>query len=1272
MVATWLVLLLTSSVAAGVWPALRSAGAQPAAHPEAAGAAHAEKPAAAAPEKPATATPEKSAAAPSGKPAAEDHAAPAAKTGGGAAPHECHPRDGTRLLLDFFALPTAADEPQGVDKALAAQLARGDLRLQFLLATAPEPRLGFDGAVEAMSRAIEAAGYTLDRYDLPWEPGGPPKGSPPCYEQHPGAALFLHLPDPKIPGDPRRLLLLYVIGETPISGIHKPAFLRAIKEMQHLRTLVPSTSCPSCETVRLVGPAFSGSVTSLEVLLDALPELSFNILSGRATNGQIRPRLLAHSNSRRTVRFQATVIPDDVLQAEFFRYLRDTLGVDEHDVALVTESSTVYGQGVIAQNTPFRSHGPRMTLPVPLHISRLHSALAKRTPTAKRDNSDSLLTNLTATPPQLLDDTQRTDVFPALSERTLAAEDRALAHILSTISAEKIHYVGILATDVQDKLFLAYQIRTYSPDVVLFTFEGDILYTHPDARAYLKGMMVVSPYPLFTRNQQWTYPFRGWQQRLQFSSDTDQGVYNATVALLGRSDQLIEYSQPSFGVKQPQNRPPIWISVIGNETFSPLAVITHSYDDYGYVYQYPAVAHNEYLYAPYQQGTLSALLLILGLVGVLLCTAYFRCYYAGPGELPLPWSFFKVLRPGGAGKWQPNGTPMFGDREVRRQPLFLLFVFGPMWVIYLLIGTMHFMQLRDGNHDSSLSASELPWELRIWHHFRHLGVYENLSWNVLGIALLTALCQLAFTVTSLDILASMLLPGPRARFQELLRRRFAALRSWQRSLLYAVLGAALLAGISLWFSLFVSAVNHLQHDFNTLLVLGRSAHPAVGLSPAMPMWLLCASVQLWGYCNLHRIYLIDKLASIYIDLIAELAEDSELRSEVTRLAKQLESPGRLGVMSAIAFSLFLAVTVLTDLMSLEHRYLNFVFRFLFALVLSNTGYAFYRFLRLWYGVRVFLQHLAHHPIAAALERLPPQLSRSLSALLLSDVPDQTRRDAERRHFHLLMNHLAQLHDRELAALSDSNPEAVALRAMLVELRDQRADPSCPPDSSGELGTAPVTASGAKPAASCASDNAEDRRMVRAARQVVQILKHFWAARPLLGTVVGRGDEKPSVAPQTLPPTHNTAESYLQVMPDTLHLWLRLAEDFISIQVASYVTRLFPHLRNTMLFVTVSLLLVLGAIFTYPFQPQRFLLILVWVVILVTGPLTVLTLLQMNRDEVLSRIAKSEPGKVTWDRHFISQIVIYGVLPLFSLIASQFPEVRGAAFSWLESLLKTLK
>jgi hypothetical protein len=193
-----------------------------------------------------------------------------------------------------------------------------------------------------------------------------------------------------------------------------------------------------------------------------------------------------------------------------------------------------------------------------------------------------------------------------------------------------------------------------------------------------------------------------------------------------------------------------------------------------------------------------------------------------------------------------------------------------------------------------------------------------------------------------------------------------------------------------------------------------------------------------------------------------------------------------------------------------------------------------------------------------------------------------------------------------------------------------------------------------------------------ARKLVQILKDFWALRPLPGTVVGRGEEKASVPFANLPSGRNTAEVYLQVLPDSLHLWMRLAEDFLAIQVASYITRLFPHLRNAMLFVTLSVVMVVGAMITYPFQPQHYLLLVVWMLIIVTGPLTVFTLVQMNRDEVLSRLAKSEPGKVTWDRHFISQLVLYGVLPLLSLAATQFPEVRGMAFSWLESLVKTLK
>ncbi len=43
-----------------------------------------------------------------------------------------------------------------------------------------------------------------------------------------------------------------------------------------------------------------------------------------------------------------------------------------------------------------------------------------------------------------------------------------MARILETIKQEEIQAVGIMATDVQDVLFLARQVRMYSPDVLLF------------------------------------------------------------------------------------------------------------------------------------------------------------------------------------------------------------------------------------------------------------------------------------------------------------------------------------------------------------------------------------------------------------------------------------------------------------------------------------------------------------------------------------------------------------------------------------------------------------------------------------------------------------------------------------------------------------------------------------------------------------------------------------------------------------------------------------
>lgn len=1194
-----------------------------------------------------------------------------------AEPAGCANVEASKLLSAYFTV-AESDKKDTLPEELRATLTRQGVSIQFLIATVPEPRLGFDGTIESITRALEATGFLLDRYLLPWNTTGEKRTlDSQCPLEQPGLALFQRREVIAQPGETtasrRSLLLLYVVGESPVAGIHKPAFVRAVEDIGRVSALLPMAQCASCSELRVLGPAFSGSVVSIEQLLLRFPSQSFRFLSGRATNGAIREQILRHDGGGRHVQYQATVIPDEALQTEFFCYLTETMGADEHDIALITESSTGYGQAVIAANAdqsqglppqyarvvparPLqksahckRTHRPRLTLPVPLHISRLHTIEAKTSQTTARSESSALPEILPAPTlrplPTVLDDSPRNDIMPTLSNRTVSSAERSLAHILSTIYAEKIRYVGIIATDVQDKLFLARQIRAYSPDVVLFTFESDILYTHPEARSYLKGMMVVSPYPLFTRNQQWSYPFRGLRQRLQFASDADQGVYNATVALLGYPEQLIEYSQAAPGVDKPLSRPAIWISAVGNDTLFPLAFVK-DYDAGSYIYENPSIhrAPFEYRYSPYQQGTLSLLMLLLGGVGLWFVIGYFWHYYYPLPEPPLVFSLLRIFRRCNIQHSLLDSN--LSQRESARQPLFVLCLFIPAWIGYFALNTAHFMQLRDGNLDEFLDEKRLSLWVRLWYHSGHIGVYQNLSWKVLCIALFGVVVQLAFTLVSFDAAFQYLLPGLRKRIHEHYLKLVRPLSMLKKRLLTALAGFLYLAATTLLFFLFIALVNYLQVDFNHLLFLRRSAQPAFGLSPMVPLILLGCGVQLFGFCELQRIRLLERLASVYLDLLSELQQDQALSQKIYDITTRLGSPSLWQLLLAMLLALLQAVTMLSELVSLEIAPMHLVYRFLIALQVTTLGFVFIRFVGLWRDFRDFLHQLGHHPLSVALERLPHKFIRSLGALFLEELPDLTRSEAVQEHLRLLLNHLHQLDpEKELSALgiyTDIEHPIKALRTLREDLRK-----------------------------AAFLVDASEEQVVRASQNLTKILSPVWRARPLPGTIVTGKPDAPQLAVRPLP-EQSTAEAYQHLVPDAWHLWLRLAEDFLAIQVVTYINRLFPHLRNALLNVTIGFVLLLLALISYPFQPQRYLVLLSTMLLLMTGPTTMYVLAQMNRDEVLSRIAKSPPGRLTWDRAFISQVVIYGALPLLSLIATQFPEVRGAAFSWIETALKTLK
>ena len=65
------------------------------------------------------------------------------------------------------------------------------------------------------------------------------------------------------------------------------------------------------------------------------------------------------------------------------------------------------------------------------------------------------------------------------------------------------------------------------------------------------------------------------------------------------------------------------------------------------------------------------------------------------------------------------------------------------------------------------------------------------------------------------------------------------------------------------------------------------------------------------------------------------------------------------------------------------------------------------------------------------------------------------------------------------------------------------------------------------------------------------------------------------------------------------------------------------------------------------------------------------LVRMNRNDLLSRIAKVEPGKLTFEWSLIHRLLIYAAIPILGLAATLFPQMDGL-LSWVDSLLRIVK
>lgn len=262
---------------------------------------------------------------------------------------------------DVPSSPTqSAGKGVDVDTDLAERL-RSVAQLDFLIVTMADPidsaeNYRFDLQLEALHKALAANVtdddvWVLDRYYLPWQVKDPTKTvtNDQLHAKEPGVLLYRRVLQSKGSDTDKlaaanrtadRLLLVYLVGELPTSGLHKQAFQESLEEIQYLSQ---ARRLPT-PRIMIVGPTFTGSAPSLSGLLrsatapklpgeqlnsfdanaPALP-LSFSVLTGSALG--IDRRLFDDLNKGDSqdrpprVGFGATVAKGSDLRAALLEYI---------------------------------------------------------------------------------------------------------------------------------------------------------------------------------------------------------------------------------------------------------------------------------------------------------------------------------------------------------------------------------------------------------------------------------------------------------------------------------------------------------------------------------------------------------------------------------------------------------------------------------------------------------------------------------------------------------------------------------------------------------------------------------------------------------------------------------------------------------------------------------------------------------------------------------------------------------------------------------------
>jgi hypothetical protein len=1126
----------------------------------------------------------------------------------------------TWKLPDFcYADPKTANYPKpevhGVD---------------FVIATVPNPisthlPLLFDRSIEIIQQAAQDNNYSYDSSWLPWD-------QPKKYEHladqvaaqkvqdfqngQPGLLVFRKEPTKTADPPPKGGLAVFVVSELPTGGINQEQFDNALGWIQELGALLPDRG------LRILGPTFSGSLPSLYQALHFSKLSSFSgqskisVSSGSVSADSYEAWFRTQLENEQLGTFQTAMEGDCLLIGRFLKYI-NLQKYKTDDVAILSEDETAFGGGIEERGGDSEKESCTYSsdatyLYYPRDIATLRSAYEQQSifsSAAQQSGTNGSATTLRGDLSEAANSEHDT-VRSYSGQLTPLAQESVLLGIADVLKEKKIQFVILRSTNSLDQIFLSQFLRRSFPETRVVIDGADVLFRRGAEGSSLRGVMVLSTYPLLTWQQDWTSYLspenkESYRNYRVFGEDAAEGLYIAARELFpdqGSSVGISNYAPPAWalspGNDDEDKRPATWLTVIGHRQFWPVAVLNS--------HTLPKSKASAMLlpFSDLRYKSISIdgdprpmhMLPVEFWILIILCFvwSFAHLLWCARGSIsPLP-SPFRLAYFAPVPRWQHASLIAFGSVVV---------------AVAAMVVTS--------------TSGLLGWELG--------------HWNAVVAALILAIFLFAYFACSENY---KLPPMTDDVFTD--RDSTACQRAAARtSILF--LAAFMLLQLKLIFQLSTA---------NRIPVFWRSVHLLSGVSPLLPQLFLVAGTYSWFWFCLRGLALFGNdrpLLPSQSDL--KLTDGTPTMPMLSR--EQAGAPtedwalpiGRpflvlLGIIFPMVFVTCTIVLRRPWLRTLGERSFGiFIFIWLtvcVALILTDTAQAWLT----WRRLRVLLNYLDRLPLRRTLNALQGLSWGSVWAMS-GDVLTERYCLISRQ-----IEALRHLRNQIDAWIPNNLPDATNQAELLKKITE------CQQNGIKPLVEWYVALDG-KPVESVKPLSTVQEEIASIAAFVLgTVLVPSWQAETD-SLIFSRSRKSSGPAISRDIPSHVLA-----------------AEEFVVLPYIGFIQNILGRIRTIVLgslflFVATTL-----SVSSYPFDPLPVLGGIFLAVFIIAGTTMIVIYAGMHRDATLSYITGTRPGEL--GVAFWRQLVTFGAGPLLGLLTTLFPSITDFVVSWLQPSAQVMK